>query len=136
MTTIRQLAAQDLDTHWNTIGPLLNHALTRSKCNDYGIVDVYNASKSGAWTVYIAEEKNKITGVATVIFQQYPNDIVAYITAVSGRLVGDKATSDKLFDLLRARGAARVQGAARPSIVRLWRRIGLEEKYAIVEGQL
>lgn len=136
MTTVRQLAARDIDTHWNTIGPLLNRALTRSKCNDYAIVDVYNASKSGAWTVYIAEEEDKITGVATVIFQQYPKDIVAYITAVSGRLVGDKATSDKLFDLLRARGAARVQGAARPSIVRLWRRIGLEEKYAIVEGQL
>jgi hypothetical protein len=37
---------------------------------------------------------------------------------------------------LRARGAARVQGASRPSVARLWRRIGLEEKYAIVEGQL
>lgn len=136
MTTVRQLAAKDLDQHWNTIGPMLNQVLIKSKCNDYTIVDVYNATKSGAWSVYIAEEKDRITGVATVIFQQYPRDIVAYIPALSGRLVTNKETSGKFFDLLKARGAARVQGASRPSVARLWRCIGLQEKYAIVEGQL
>jgi hypothetical protein len=136
MTTVRQLAAIDINTHWSVIGPMLNAALVRSKCNDYNIVDLHRAVTSAKWDLFVAEDSDKIIGAAAVIFQQYPKDTVAYIAAVGGKMIGNKQTSDKFFDLLRARGAARVQGAARPSIVRLWRRIGLEEKYAIVEGQL
>jgi len=136
MTTVRQLAAQDINSQWNVIGPMLNAALVKSKCNDYSIVDVHKAVTSAQWDMFIAEDSGKIIGAAVVIFQKYPKDTVAYIAAVGGKLIGNKETSGKFFDLLKARGAARVQGAARPSIVRLWRRIGLEEKYAIVEGQL
>ena len=136
MTQVRQLAAKDIDQHWSTIEPMLKRALVKSKCNDYSIEDVHRYLINMQWKIFIAENQAQIIGAATVAFQQYPHDVVAYITAVGGRFIGNRETSDKFFDLLRAQGAARVQGAARPSIVRLWRRIGLEEKYAIVEGQL
>jgi hypothetical protein len=114
----------------------LNTALTRAKCDDYTILDVYHYIEQQEWDLFVAERDGGIVGAATVAFLHYPQNITAFITAVSGRFVGDSKTSGVFFDLLRARGATRVQGAARPSIVRLWRRIGLEEKYAIVEGAL
>ena len=136
MTHIRQIASRDLAQVWPTVGPLLNTALTRAKCDDYTILDVYHYIEQQEWDLFVAERDGGIVGAATVAFLHYPQNITAFITAVSGRFVGDSKTSGVFFDLLRARGATRVQGAARPSIVRLWRRIGLEEKYAIVEGAL
>lgn len=136
MTQVRQLAARDINTHWTVIGPMLNRALAHSKCTDYTITDLHKAAVEGTWLVFVAQDTDRIIGAATVNMIQYPTDTVAYITAVGGKMIGNRETSDKFFDLLRALGAARVQGAARPSIVRLWRRIGLVEKYAIVEGQL
>jgi len=136
MTTVRQLAARDINPHWSVIGPMLNAALSNSKCNDYSIVDLHKAVLAAKWDMFIAEDSGKVIGAAAVIFQPYPKDTVAYIAAIGGRLVTNKETSGKFFDLLKARGASRVQGASRPSVVRLWRRIGLKEKYAIVEGQL
>jgi hypothetical protein len=67
---------------------------------------------------------------------RYPHDTVAYVCAIGGRMLANEETSKQFFDLLKQHGAHRIQGAARPSIVRLWRRIGLEEKYSIVEAKL
>ena len=136
MTHVRQIASRDLAPVWPTVGPMLNQALIQAKCDDYGILDVYRYIEQQEWDLFVAERDGQIVGAATVAFQAYPQNITAFITAVSGRFVGNRETSEVFFDLLRARGATRVQGAARPSIVRLWRRIGLEQKYAIVEGSL
>lgn len=136
MTQVRLLTPQEVRLQWSTLEPLFSKALEMSKCNDYNIDDVYQYLTLNQWRCYAAEEERKIKGAAVVSMMRYPHDTVAYVCAIGGRMLANKQISSEFFDLLKQHGANRVQGAARPAIVRLWRRIGLEEKYSIVEAQL
>lgn len=136
MTQVRLLNVPELRLQWQHIEPMIKRALEQSKCNDYNIDDVYQYLILNQWRCYVAEEDRTIKGAAVVSMVKYPHDILAYVCAIGGRMLANKETSGQFFELLKAHGANRVQGAARPSIVRLWRRIGLEEKYSIVELSL
>ena len=135
MTQVRLLNVPELRLQWQHIEPMIQRALEQAKCNDYNIDDVYQYLTLNQWRCYVAEEERVIKGAACVAFQKYPHDTVAYVCAIGGRMLANKPTSSAFFELLKQHGADRVQGAARPAIVRLWRRIGLEEKYSIVEAQ-
>jgi hypothetical protein len=136
MTNVRLITPQETRSQWTTLEPLFQRALNMSKCSDYNIDDVYQYLVLNQWRCYVAEEQGQIRGAAVVSMMRYPHDTVAYVCAIGGRMLANEETSKQFFDLLKQHGAARVQGAARPSIVRLWRRIGLEEKYSIVEAKL
>lgn len=136
MITIRRLPREEIEKEWNSLKGFIDTALTQSKCDDYGLKDVYHCVNSGQWTLWSVKDDDKYCGAVVVDFIHYPNGTVAYICAVGGYMLSNKEVVKDFFEQLKKAGAQRVQGAARPSIVRLWRRIGLEEKYAIVEGQL
>lgn len=136
MNQVRLITPQEVRLHWPTLEPLFQRALDQSKCNDYSIDDVYQYLTLNQWRCYVAEQDKSIKGAAVVSMMRYPHDTVAYVCAIGGRMLANQETSKQFFDLLKQHGAARVQGAARPAIVRLWRRIGLEEKYSIVELSL
>ena len=136
MNQVRRITPEEIRLQWPTLEPLFKRALDLSKCNDYDIDDVYQYLTLNQWRCYVAEEERVIKGAACVAFQKYPHDTVAYVCAIGGRMLANKPTSSAFFELLKQHGADRVQGAARPAIARLWRRIGLEEKYSIVELSL
>ena len=133
MNQVRRITPEEIRLQWPTLEPLFKRALDLSKCNDYNIDDVYQYLTLNQWRCYVAEEDRTIKGAAVVSMVKYPHDVLAYVCAIGGRMLANKETSTEFFNLLKTHGAHRVQGAARPSIVRLWRRIGLEEKYSIVE---
>lgn len=135
-TQVRLLNIDEIRSNWTILEPLFNRALELSKCDDYNIDDLYQYLIRNQWRCYVAEESGTIKGAATVSMVKYPHDVLAYVCAIGGRMLANKETSSEFFNLLRQHGASRVQGAARPSIARLWRRIGLEEKYSIVEARL
>ena len=136
MTQVRLLSPQEVRLQWSILEPMFSKALEMSKCNDYNIDDVYQYLTLNQWRCYAAEDDRTIKGAAAVSMMRYPHDVVAYVCAIGGRMLANKETSGQFFELLKQHGANRVQGAARPAIVRLWRRIGLEEKYSIVELSL
>ena len=87
----------------------------------------------GHWTLYVAmDDAGALSGAGTVSFNNMPNDRVAFVTTIGGRLFTSQETWQQFVELLKARGATRVEGAARESIARLWKRYGFEEKYRIV----
>ena len=136
MSQVRLITPQEVRLQWSTLEPLFAKALDLSKCNDYTIDDVYQYLTLNQWRCYIAEEDRQIKGAAVVSMMRYPHDTVAYVCAIGGRMLANKETSSEFFNMLKEHGANRVQGAARPAIARLWRRIGMEEKYSIVELSL
>ena len=104
---------------------------------DYTLDQVKVYLTNGQWQLVVAfDDFGKIKGCCTVTFQNYPNDRVAFITAIGGKFISDKQIYAEFCDILKAQGATKVQGAARESIARLWRRIGFKEKYVIVENTL
>jgi hypothetical protein len=91
----------------------------------------------GQWLLLVAtDEENKVHGAATVSFLNYPMARVAFITLIGGRLVSNKETFEQLKDILKQRGATKVQGYGRESIVRLWKRYGFEPRTTLVEVKL
>lgn len=83
------------------------------------------------------DEENKLHGAATVQFINYPNHRVAFVTAIGGKLISNPNTFQQLVAVCKANGATRIQGAARESIERLWRKLfKFERSYAIVEKDI
>jgi hypothetical protein len=71
-----------------------------------------------------------------VSFANYPMNRVAFITLIGGKLIASRETFEQLKVLLKQRGATKVQGYGRESIVRLWKRFGFEPRTTLVEVQL
>ena len=86
------------------------------------------------WTLLVAvDENNQVQGAATVAFQNYPNDRVAFVTTMGGTMMVNEEVLGALKETLKGFGATKIQGAMRPSMVRLSKKIGFVERCAIVE---
>ena len=127
---------------WPIVGPFLQEGLEKeddspewSTC--YNIHHVQGFITSGVWALIVAvDEENKIHGAATVSFANYPMNRVAFITLIGGKLIANRDTFEQFKLLLKQRGATKVQGYGRESIVRLWKRYGFEPRTTLVEVQL
>lgn len=88
---------------------------------------------NGVWSLYVAvDDDGTLRGAGAVQFNNLPNDRVAFVVAIGGKLFTNQDTWQQFTELLKIRGATRVEGAARESIARLWKRYGFEEKYRIL----
>lgn len=91
----------------------------------------------GQWLLMIAiDEKNEIHGAATISFINYPLHRVAFVTTIGGRLVSSEDTYAQFTGILKQRGATKIQGVCRDSMVRLWQKFGAEPRNRIVEAIL
>lgn len=103
---------------------------------DYTLEHVKTFLSNGSWMLIVAADDSGIRGAAVVNFVNRPNDRVAFIVTMGGKLISSKETFADFSALLKAFGATYIEGAARESIARLWMRYGLEEKYRIVGVKL
>jgi hypothetical protein len=92
---------------------------------------------TGQWMLLVAvDEGDVVHGAATINFVNYPNDRVAFVTAIGGKLVTNPDTFKQMSDIFKANGATKIQGVAKEAIARLWKRFGFEEKAILVEVKL
>lgn len=120
---------------WSLVSRFIGDALQYS--DDYSLDQVKVYLINGQWQLIVAlDDLGQIKGCCTVSFLNYPNDRVAFITTIGGKFISDKEIYKEFTELLKTQGATKVQGAARESIARLWRRLGFTEKYVIVENKL
>jgi hypothetical protein len=133
---VRHVAHQYVAQTWPLVEGYL--AAAQEHCADeYTLEQIKVFLASGQWLLIVAvDEKNSIHGAATVSFINYPNDRVAFVTFIGGKLISSPDTFEQLKDILKRYGATKIQGAARESIARLWQRFGFEERYIIVETKI
>ena len=104
---------------------------------DYTIEHVKTFVTTGAWVLLVAvDDAGEVKGASVIQFFNRPNDRVAFVISMGGKLISNKETFQQFSDLLKALGATAIEGAARESIARLWKRYGFEEKYRIVGVKL
>jgi hypothetical protein len=104
---------------------------------DYTIEHVKTFVTTGAWVLLVAvDDAGEVKGACVIQFFNRPNDRVAFVISMGGKLISNKETFQQFSDLLKAFGATAIEGAARESIARLWKRYGFEEKYRIVGVKL
>lgn len=116
---------------WPMAEKFIDSALKFSK-GDYDTQAAKVLVSTGQWSLLVAIDDEGVQGAATVSFYNRPNDRVAFITAIGGKLISSPETFAQLKQILSRYGATCIEGAARDSIARLWTRYGFSEKYKIV----
>lgn len=105
--------------------------------DDYTLDQVKALIANGNWILVVAvDETNSIHGASAINIFNMPNDRVAFVVAIGGKLISNQDTFAQFSTLLKSYGATKIQGAARESIARLWTRYGFKERYRIVEAKL
>ena len=134
--TVRHVATHYISQTWPSVEKYIGAA--QEHCgDDYTLDQIKLYLTSGQWVLLVAtSEEGVIHGAATVSFINNPNDRVAFITFIGGKLISSQDTFAQLKSILKQFGATKIQGAAREAIARLWSRYGFKERYIIVETQL
>ena len=125
-----------LHLHWEEIAKYLKPALELGGVEEFTLDQMKVYIANGSWTLFVAEKDKKLNGCAVVTFANYPNDRIAFVTAIGGKFISSRETSDKFKALLKSMGATKIQGYARESVARLWKRIGFTNKQILVEFKL
>jgi hypothetical protein len=137
--TIRPVDVNYISQTWPLIKPFIEEALTKGGdfpdwAWGYNIDHIQAYVTSGQWLLLAAvDEENVIHGACTVSFINYPLHRIAFVTAIGGKLISNKDTFEQLKLLMKQRGATKIQGYGRDSIVRLWKRYNFEPRNTLVE---
>jgi len=133
---IQYVSPEWVNYTWGKVEGYIADALAHSN-GDYTVEQAKVFVTQGKWILLVGVgDDNELHGAATVEFFNRPDDRVAFITAIGGKLVSNDDTFEQLKAYARSMGATAIEGAARESIARLWKRYGFDEKYRIVGVKL
>jgi hypothetical protein len=134
--TVKPVFTNHFHQTWPLVQDLFASAL-KFGGDEYTLDQIKALLAQGSWVLLVAvDEENKIHGAASVEFVNKPNDRVGLITAMAGKDIVNEDVFGQVCALLKANGATKVQCAARESAARLYKQVGLEERYTILEAKI
>ena len=135
--SIQPVATQFVNQAWPMVEEFIKSAEEKSGEVEYTADQIKVYLITGQWMLLVAaDEEQKVHGAATVNFVNYPSDRVAFITAIGGKLIANEETFAQMCAILKDCGATKIQGMARESVARLWKRFGFEERSILVEAKI
>jgi hypothetical protein len=137
MNQVQYVAPNFINQVWDSVEPFISAALKYSS-GEYTAEQLKVYLVQGQQSLYIAiNEQGKIFGAAVVEFANYPNDRIAFITAIGGNMIMNKELWDQFVNGLVQNGSTKIRGAVRDSMARLLRKaFNFEHRYTIVEKAL
>ena len=133
---IEQVHPNFIQQLWPKIGRMLERALEFSG-GEYSAEHLRMMLVRGEQMLLVAVEDGAVIGAATVDFANFPNDRIAFITAIGGRLIARPDLFEELKSVLRSHGCTKIKGEAREAVARLWhQKFGIEAPRLIVEMKL
>lgn len=133
---IEQVHPNFIQQLWPAVDTMLRRALEFSG-GEYSVEHLRMMLVRGEQLLFVATEEDKIIGASTIEFANFPNDRVAFITAIGGRLIARPDLFEELKTLLRQHGCTKIKGEAREAVARLWhQKFGIEAPRLIVEMKL
>jgi hypothetical protein len=133
---VRQVPVDYVAAIWPRVAGMIEAAMEHS-AGEYTAEQLRVFLAQGIQTLLVAEENGDIRGAATISFINYPNDRIAFVTSIGGRMIANKDVWRQFEGWCRAMGATKVQGAAFEAVARLWRRrFGTKTVYFIVEKNI
>jgi hypothetical protein len=134
--TVRPVNVAHFHQTWPLVEELFNK-VSKHDTEEYTVDQIKGLLANGSWVLLVAtDEENIIHGVAAVNFYNMLNYRVGFITASAGKAIANKEVYGQLCSFIKANGATRVQCAAKESAARLYRQMGMEERYIIMETKL
>ena len=134
---VQPVPVQLINQIWSKVEPFIKNAEEKFGGSEYTTEQIKVYLVTGQMMLLVAtDESAEIHGAATVSFISYPNDRVAFVTAIGGKLVTSPETFAQMSEIFKSNGATKIQGAAKEAVARLWKRFGFEEKAILVEVKL
>lgn len=124
-----------IQQYWSKVEAMLDKAMAHSG-GEYSLEQLKVMLTQGRQVLCVGTEEELIIKCAmTVEWINYPNDRVAFITAIGGKT--DKQGFSEFEQWVKANGGTKIQGAAFEAVARLWKRAyGFENRYIIVEKRI
>jgi len=119
---------------WNDIERHIEHALDFSP--DVTLEDVRRAVFKGTYHVIGVYRNNAMVGAVIYKLQSIHGKTVAFVMAIGGRWIATPTGIETFKEFLRAFGVSKLQGIARPSVARLWQKLGVTPIYTVMETNL
>ena len=134
---VQLVPVQLINQIWSKVEPFIKNAEEKFGGSEYTTEQIKVYLVTGQMMLLVATDENaEIHGAATVSFISYPNDRVAFVTAIGGKLVTSPETFAQMSEIFKSNGATKIQGMAKEAVARLWKRFGFEEKAILVEVKL
>ena len=133
--TVKRITPDFVAQRWDEVKDYIASALVYAE-NDYSLDQVKVFLVNNSWLLLGVYDDNVIKGAITVSFIGMPNDRIAFITTIGGKHISNPEAYKEFIYILKQYGATKIQGGARESVARLWRRLGFRERYTIVEKQI
>lgn len=135
---LRPVGMQFVNQAWLQAEQFIKDAENQYKDVEYSTDQIRVYVTAGQWMLIMvmSDDDAEVIGALTVSFTNYPNDRIAHITAIGGKLITERDTYQQLSDILKANGATKIQAMVQESGARLWRPLGLEQRAILVEAKL
>ena len=134
---VQPVPVQLINQIWSKVEPFIKSAEEKFGGSEYTTDQIKVYLVTGQMMLLVAADENaEIHGAATVSFINYPNDRVAFVTSIGGKLVSSPETFAQMSEVFKANGATKIQGAAKEAVARLWKRFGFQDKAILVECKL
>lgn len=131
------IPVQFINQMWNQVEAHIKNAEDKFGGAEYTTEQIKVLLTLGQWMLLVVvDESEFVHGAITVNFINYPNDRVAFVTAIGGKLIVNPNTFAQMAEIFKANGATKIQGVAKEAVARLWKRLGFEEKAILVETKL
>ena len=134
---VQPVSTQYFHQTWPLVKEFLSDALKWGD-DDYTIEQAKVNIANGVWLLVVAvDEENKIHGASIINIYNMPNDRIAFVVAIGGKLISTEDAYSQFCKLLKSNGATKIQGAARESVAKLWaKKYNFKERYRIVEVKI
>ena len=121
---------------WGDVAPMLDAAL-KTGAGEYNVDQLKVLLVQGQQQLLVFSDEGKIQGAVTVVFENYPNDRIAFVTTMGGCGICRQDMWDSFVQWARSLGATKMRAYSQKSAARLWRqKFGVEQRYLIVEKSL
>jgi hypothetical protein len=135
--TLKVIPVELVSVYWDQLSPFIESALLEASVTEYGLNDVLNYLESGSWVaIGFFGPDSSLHGVATLCVIIYPQERVAFVTAIGGKQLTNAVNWQQLRDICISAGCSKIQAYSRDSVARLWRRIGFNNRAILVEADL
>ena len=134
---LKSVHPNDVYSVWDSVVPYFERALSHSG-GEYSVEHLKLYLTEGRQMLLITVDANeKINGALTREFINLPNERIAFVTAVGGKMMTGKDNWAQFEDWCRFNGATMIRGAAHESVARLWKQLfDVESRYIMVEKRV
>jgi len=133
---VRQVNPAFIHMVWPDIKDYLEAGLSRSQ-NEYTAEQLKVLLVQGQQVLLVAEDGEKIRGAATICFENYPNERIAFMSCIGGKFIATKNCWEQFCNWAQGQACTRVRGYAHDSVARLWQmKFGVKKTYVIVDKEI